>query len=142
MKREELVALLRRSRAVLDAILGLEGYEAKSYVEAIRDSGEDLAEEIHIALLGERDPGGARVRSAISDQIPVQVRAELDARLRAFESEHDRPLRIDPNPATAREALRGALLDAILFATSAEDKPLALLLSFLLADLAEHRRVQ
>ena len=142
MTRAKLVDMLRRSRAILDAILGLEGYEARSYVEAVRESGEELAAEIHSALDSERDLGGPRVRSALGDEFDPSIRSDLDARLAEFEAEHDRPLRVPPNPSTAKVDLRRSVLDSILYSVAAGDDRLAALLSALLVDLDEQGRTR
>lgn len=142
MTRNKLVDLLRRSRASLDSILGLHGFEDPSFREAVRLEAEVLAGDIHVSLLDERDPGGPRVRSSIGDEVPVSLRADLCARLDEFESEFGRPLRVPTDPESARTDLRRSVLDSILYSFATGDLRLASILGALLVDLDEQGRTK
>lgn len=142
MTRDELVTLLRRSRASLDTLLGLTGEEAQEFQDAAFGEAEDLASEIAEVVQGEPDPGGVQIAALVPDEIPDRIRLDLYTRLSDAEAEIGRPLRMPDDPDSGKPTLRRALLDSIIWSMAVGDEGLVRLLASLLADLDGHRRTR
>lgn len=137
--RTELLDLLRRSRDGIESLLGLDGSEAAEFQNMTFIQAEEIATDIRIAISRcervEPDPGGVRVRTLVPDVHPPDLQPALRARLTRIEEVQGRPLRVCEDLDAAKDQIRTAILDSILFSLSAQDPTLTAFLGTLLAYL-------